>query len=182
MDIFLCSTIHRNPLCSRQKIVVSRWKMLSSCTHRDDGEFVLTGSDVWETMESKKMMKELMESHLKTSHEIEDILRSYLFILHQQKDLLQKAILLLDDIEIIKIESQTTLRHFWMVNDFNRRSTYRVLDCYCPCRDYFDQIQRFGSEDAFCPHLIAISLGTSLKKIESRSFGNEDFVKMLSEC
>jgi predicted nucleic acid-binding Zn finger protein len=133
-------------------------------------------------MESKKLMKELMEYHLKTTQAIEDILRSYLFTLHDHKDLLQKAIELLDDIEIVKIESQTTKRHFWMMTDLNKRMTYRVLDSYCPCREYLEQIQLVGREDTLCPHLIAIFLGTSLKKIEARSFGNEDFVKMLSEC
>lgn len=132
-------------------------------------------------MECKKLLKDLMESSLDPSHDTEDILRAYLFILSHQKEFLSKAILLLDDIEIIQIQSQTTARHFWIMNDLNQRTSHRVLDSYCPCSDYFQQIQSLGRKNAICPHLIAISLGTLLKKIELRYFGNEDFVKMLSE-
>jgi predicted nucleic acid-binding Zn finger protein len=156
-------------------------------------EFVTVA--VFQEMEVKKLLRELSEhyrvigTHSTSSlastspsidNEIDDILRSYLFILNHQKELLQRAIILLDDTEILKIESQTSKRHFWIIKGVNRK-TYRVLDSYCPCRSYLDQIQTLGREEALCKHLIAISLGTSLHKIESRSLGNEDFIKMLSE-
>lgn len=133
-------------------------------------------------MEVKHLMKKLEQSYEKKKKNIcsEDVLKSYLFLLSHQRDLLQQAILLLDDIQIIKIENHSTIRHFWIINDLNRNN-YRVLDSYCPCRFFFDQVQQIGRDKALCQHLIAISVGTSLRKIESRTFSNEDFVKMLSE-
>jgi predicted nucleic acid-binding Zn finger protein len=142
-------------------------------------------------MEVKRLLSELTEhygaapaapgaSSSLLEHEIDNVMRSYLFILQHQKEILQRAILLLDDTDILKIESQTSKRHFWIIKGVNRK-TYRVLDSYCPCRSYLDQIQQNGREEALCKHLIAISLGTSLHRIESRSLGNEDFIKMLSE-
>lgn len=134
-------------------------------------------------MELKSVMQHLTDFNEKGSgdshkNSIEEILKSYLFIFYHHKEMLQNAILLLDDAEIIKIENNSTLRHFWIINDINRNS-YRVLDSYCPCPSYFHQIQQVGRDNAICKHMIAISLGTSLKKIESRKFNNEDFVKML---
>ena len=113
--------------------------------------------------------------------EINEVIKNFYYFFYSSKEFLQQGILLLDNNEIIKIQNQLNGRSFWIIKGGNYYLNLKVLKSYCPCQDYYNNILKVGKNEACCKHLIAIYLGTSLHKIETRYLNNEDFVKMMLE-
>lgn len=111
----------------------------------------------------------------------ENILKSFSFLMGDYRSLFERAVCMVDDIEIVQIQSRTTGRHFWLLKSSNSMKKYRVLEQFCPCRYYFDQFQRGGKESAMCKHIMAVLLAKSLRKAKVRVVGNDEFVGLLSE-
>jgi predicted nucleic acid-binding Zn finger protein len=98
----------------------------------------------------------------------ENILKSFAFLLRDNKYLLERAVSLIDDIEIVKIQSSTTERHFWLLKSSNSMKKYRVLNQFCPCRYHFDQLRRTGKQGAVCKHILAVLLATAMHRTKIR--------------
>ena len=110
-----------------------------------------------------------------------NVLAAFSFLLSDNRSLLERAIYLVDDQEIIKIQSSTTERHFWLLKNSSGSKKYRVLDSFCPCRYFFDQFRRVGKGGVLCKHIVAILIARSLHKVKLKVVPNEEFVGLLTE-
>jgi predicted nucleic acid-binding Zn finger protein len=111
----------------------------------------------------------------------ENVLKSFAFLLSDNRSLLERAVCLVDDIEIVKIQSSTTDRHFWLLKSSNSTKKYRVMNQFCPCRYHFDQFRRAGKQGAVCKHILAVLLASAMHRTKIRVVGNDEFVGLLAE-
>lgn len=113
--------------------------------------------------------------------DVETVFKVFAFLLSDSKSLLERATCLVDDQEIVAVRTSEQSRKFWLIKSSTSMKKYRLLERFCPCRYYFDQFRRCGSENAICKHLLAVLMARSLGKIKQRIVHEEEFIGLLSE-
>jgi predicted nucleic acid-binding Zn finger protein len=110
-----------------------------------------------------------------------NVIDAFYFLLIERKELLERALQLVDEHSIVKVVNTTGNRFFWLAAGSNRKD-YRVLESYCPCKSYFEQIKGIKNpryDDVLCKHIVAALVGSSLRRIEIHTVSNEEFVDIL---
>mmetsp|Transcript_22154 Transcript_22154/g.32246 ORF Transcript_22154/g.32246 Transcript_22154/m.32246 type:complete len:136 (-) Transcript_22154:205-612(-) len=113
----------------------------------------------------------------KSDSDIVEALSIFSFIVADTA-LLERAIGLVDNKGVTRVQNFSTSRHFWLVK--GGETMYRVVHRYCPCRSFCDKFKILGRE-AVCKHLLAVMIARAMKSFRSTVLGNNEFVNTLLE-
>jgi predicted nucleic acid-binding Zn finger protein len=121
----------------------------------------------------------------------EEVLSVYSFLTHCSPKLIEAALEVIDKQDnhrILKIVSQSTGRSFYLVQG-SQIQKYLILSNYCPCPSFsqlFNKTSNMNFENITidqkpptpCKHLFAVSLATSLKRIDVQSVSDARFMEL----
>jgi predicted nucleic acid-binding Zn finger protein len=124
--------------------------------------------------------------------DVDEVLSVYSFLTHDKPKLLEVALEVLDKQEnhrIVQVISQSTGRSFHLIQGSQNRK-YLILSNFCPCQSFSQLFNKAATKShaamkitdaplsALCKHMFAVSLATSLSRIDKQVVSDAQFMEI----
>ena len=135
-------------------------------------------------------LEEKAHQHEGEDIDVDEVLSIYSFLTHDKPKLLEFALEVLDKQEnhrIVEVISQSTGRSFHVIQGSQSRQ-YLILPNFCPCQSFSQLFNKVPitsngkiSSDSItplCKHLFAVSVATSLNRLNKQYVSDEKFMEI----